>query len=243
MRITPSATKSLEIEATRTGSSIVRSRARGTVGEARRAALGYAVTIERHPGKGDVGGSDRATPSRWRMKPAEPRKSAKEAAHPTTVSPASGESSFSSPSRASGRCERAYGFRATPDEGRTQQAVLDRVAGLHFLDDRAGLGLVVRNFDHRLVEMRIELLPIASMRAMPWRWKALVELAPGRLDAGDQALHPLVLAQVLGDGGERALEIVLHAQHVAGEAGRGILGGADFSCSSRRRTFWVSAWA
>ncbi len=54
-----------------------------------------------------------------------------------------------------------------------------------------------------------------------------VELAAGRLDAGDQALHPLVLAQIGGDRGERALEIVLHAQHVAGEAGRGICGGVE----------------
>jgi hypothetical protein len=58
-------------------------------------------------------------------------------------------------------------------------------------------------------------------------WRCGSSFAPGRLDAGDERLHPLVFAQLLWDRGERAFEIVLHAQHLAGEGGRGILRGGD----------------
>ena len=48
------------------------------------------------------------------------------------------------------------------------------------------------------------------------------KLASRRFQAGDQPLELLVLAQLRGDRGERALQIVVHRQDVAGEVGRGI---------------------
>ena len=44
------------------------------------------------------------------------------------------------------------------DEGGAQQSVLDHVAGLHLLDDRAGLGIAGGDLHHRLVAVRIERL-------------------------------------------------------------------------------------
>ena len=50
------------------------------------------------------------------------------------------------------------GFLRDADEGGPEQAVLHHITGLHFLDDRAGLRLIARDLDHRLVAVRVERL-------------------------------------------------------------------------------------
>src|SRR5687767_4461409 len=102
-----------------------------------------------------------------------------------------------------GVTKEVLGLLRHPDQRRAQQAVLDRVARLHLLDDRARLDTVVGDLDHRLVEMRIELLPERLDAADAVALEHIVQLAPRRLDARDEALHPLVLAQLVGDRRQR----------------------------------------
>src|SRR3546814_16392845 len=71
---------------------------------------------------------------------------------------------------------------------RPQQPVLDHVARLHFLDDGAGFGLVVRDFDHGLMAIGVERLAHRLDAGDAVALEDGVELAAGRLDAGDKTL-------------------------------------------------------
>ena len=78
------------------------------------------------------------------------------------------------------------GLLRHPDQRRAQQPVLDHVAGLHFLDDRARLGLVGRDFDHRLVAVRVERLADRLDAADAVAREHRFELARGRFDPGEE---------------------------------------------------------
>ena len=56
----------------------------------------------------------------------------------------------------------------------------------------------------------------------------IVQFARGGLDPGEKICGGLVGAQFVRHGGQRAVEIVLDREHVAGETGRGIIGRLDF---------------
>src|SRR3569833_2340009 len=101
--------------------------------------------------------------------------------------------------RLSASWTRRSGLAGDPDKGRAKQPILEHIAGLHLLDDRAGLGLVMRELDHRLVLVRIERLAHRLDAADAVAREDAFELASGGLDAGEQALDSLVLPHVLRD--------------------------------------------
>src|SRR4051812_33330446 len=70
-----------------------------------------------------------------------------------------------------------------PDQSRPKQPVLDHVAGLKLLDDRAGLGLVRRDLEHRLVAVGIERLAERFDAGDAVALEHGVELAARHLDA------------------------------------------------------------
>ena len=74
----------------------------------------------------------------------------------------------------------ALGLARHAHQGRAQQAVLDGVARLHLLDDRAWLDAVVGDLDHRLVEMRVQLLADRLDSADAVALEDVLELAPRR---------------------------------------------------------------
>ena len=89
------------------------------------------------------------------------------------------------------------GLLRHPDQRRPEQPVLEHVAGLHFLDDRAGLGLGRSGFPSspgggagRAARRS------TAMRVMPLRGERRFELARGRLDPGEELARDLVARAV-----------------------------------------------
>ena len=64
--------------------------------------------------------------------------------------------------------------------------------------------LGVRDFEHRLVLVRVERQADRSDAGDAVEAEDLVELAAGGLDPGDQRLEPFVVVQLRRDGLERA---------------------------------------
>jgi hypothetical protein len=72
------------------------------------------------------------------------------------------------------------------------------------------------------VLVRVERQALGGDAADAVEAEDLVDLAAGRLDPGDEALQLVVLAQIGGNGVERAGKVVGDREDVAGKAGRGI---------------------
>ena len=72
------------------------------------------------------------------------------------------------------------------DHGGTQQAVVQHVAGLQHLDDRAGRYIGAFGLEDRLMEIWSNRSPCGSMRRMPWRStrRAIHAQSPRRRRAG-----------------------------------------------------------
>ena len=108
-----------------------------------------------------------------------------------------------------------------PDQRGSEQPVLEHVAGLHLLDDRAGLG-IAGDFDHCLVAVRVEPFADRLDAADPVPRENLIELARRGFNPGEELRRGLVGAELVADRRQRALDMILDRQHVARERGRGI---------------------
>ena len=80
----------------------------------------------------------------------------------------------------------------------------------------------MRNFQHRLVLVRVERQADRSDAGDAMEAEHLVEFAAGGFDPGDQPFQPFVVVQLRGDRFERAGQVVRDREHIAREPGRGI---------------------
>lgn len=106
------------------------------------------------------------------------------------------------------------------DHGRAQDAVADDEAGLHDLYDRVVRHFRIRYFEHRLMEIRIELLADRLKLAHAMALQGREHRTLGHLDAFDQGRQAGIAASARfsRNGVQRAAQVIRHRQHVAGEA-------------------------
>ncbi|EGE55817.1 hypothetical protein RHECNPAF_850056 [Rhizobium etli CNPAF512] len=110
------------------------------------------------------------------------------------------------------------------DHGRAQHALADGEACLHDLDDRVVRHLRVRHLEHRLMEIRIELLADRLELAHTMAFERRQHGAFGHLHTLDQR-GQAGIGRGLGlrrDGIQRPAQIVGDGEHVAGETRDGI---------------------
>src|SRR5581483_8255889 len=116
---------------------------------------------------------------------------------------------------------RRCGFRH-PDHRRAQQPVVQHIARLQYLDDRAGGLAAVLRLEDRLVEIVVEALALGVDAADAVAFEGGEQLALGRRDPFDEAARLLVLDLAGGYAVERAAQIVGRGEQVAGKTGDGV---------------------
>ena len=107
------------------------------------------------------------------------------------------------------------------DQRRTQHALADGVAGLHDLHHGAGGHRSVRNLQHRLMQVRIELLPLRLDLPDAVLLHHLDQFALGQFDAVEQRFDARIRfrANFIIERLQRAFHIVRNGENIAREIG------------------------
>src|SRR5262249_36551301 len=113
-----------------------------------------------------------------------------------------------------GRAVRVAAFRrggwslGDPDHGRPQQAVVQHITGLQYLDDRARRDIAAFSLEDRLVKIVVEALTLWVDALQPVPLERVEQLALGRHEAFQKAAHSLIADLAFRQAFERPAQIV-----------------------------------